>query len=183
MKRTLGIIVAGILFSGSLALAQPGPGGAGFGGRQAQDPQQFQRQLQQTLSDNLKQEMGASDEEWTVLWPKIQKVQELQTASGGGFASMASGMRMFARQMGGGGGRMANLGAMLGNSEYQSRMQDLDKALQNPQATDAQIKQLLDAARQARDRAKTQLAAARKELTDLCTARQEAVLFQMGILE
>jgi hypothetical protein len=176
------MILAGILISGSAALAQPGPGGGGFGGRGNQDPQQFQRQMQQTLSDNLKQEMGASDEEWAVLWPKIQKVQELQTASGGGFASMANGLRMFARQMGGG-GRMGNLGAILGNSEYQSRMQDLDKALQNPQATDAQIKQLLDAAREARDRAKAQLAVARKELVDLCTARQEAVLFRMGILE
>jgi hypothetical protein len=96
--------------------------------------------------------------------------------------------RMFARQMGGGGGaggRMGNLNQMLGikDSEFQIRMQDLTKALDNPQASEVMIKQLLDAARQARDRAKEQLAAARKELTDLLTARQEAVLFQMGILE
>jgi hypothetical protein len=87
MKRTLGMMAVGILITGSLALAQPGgapgAGGQGFGGaRGNQDPQQMQRQIQQTMSDTLKQQMGASDEEWTVLWPKIQKVQDAQNAAG-----------------------------------------------------------------------------------------------------
>ena len=182
-RNTLGMMIVGVLLCGAAALAQPGPGGQGFGNRGGQDPQQIQRQMQQQASDTMKQELGASDEEWAVLWPKIQKVTDAQNASGSGAASAISSLsRMFGRQMG---GRAGNINAMLGikDSEMQIRMQDLQKALDNPQSSEVMIKQLLDAARQARDRARAQLAAARKELTELLTARQEAVLFQWGILE
>jgi hypothetical protein len=45
------------------------------------------------------------------------------------------------------------------------------------------IKEKLDAVRQARDKAKLDLDAARKDLIGLLTSRQEAILFGMGILE
>ena len=62
--------------------AQPGQQGQG-GGRnrgqngQQRDPQQFRQQMQ----DRMREAMGATPEEWTLLQPKIEKVQQLQRAA------------------------------------------------------------------------------------------------------
>jgi len=178
------------------AMAQPGPGGGGpggfQGGRGGQGGGQFNpAQMQQQMSASIKDALGATDDEWAVLGPKIQNIQTLQNAAGGGIAGSINNLqRMFARAMGGGGaggrgGGMGNLNAMLGikDSTMKLKMDELQAALDNKDTTDVMIKEKLDAVRQARDKARLDLDAARKDLIGLLTSRQEAILFGMGILE
>ena len=63
------------------------------------------------------------------------------------------------------------------------KMQELNKVLENEAATAEKIQAKLKELREARDKAKQQLAAAQQELRELLTARQEAQLVVMGMLE
>lgn len=185
--------LAAIIVSGASAasvMAQPAPGGGfqpGQGqGRGAQGGGFDPTQIRQTLSDRMKEALGASDDEWKVIGPKVEKVQALQQDTASGAGGMMSMMRRL--QGGGGGGRanQPNIGAIFGgnaNSDVQLKTADLDKALDNPATTENEIRIKLTAVREAREKAKVALAQSRKELIELLTQRQEAVLFQMGILE
>lgn len=175
--------------SAAAVFAQPQPGGGfqqGQGqGRGGQGGNFDPNQIRQTMSDRMKEALGATDDEWKVIGPKVEKVQALQQDTGSGANGM---MAMMRRLQGGGGGRgnTPNIGAIFGanaNSDVQIKTSDLDKALDNPAATENEIRIKLAAVREAREKAKVALAQARKELTELLTQRQEAVLFQMGILE
>jgi Spy/CpxP family protein refolding chaperone len=59
----------------------------------------------------------------------------------------------------------------------------LADTLDNKDAKPDEIKAKLTALRDARAKAREELTKARKDLTDLLTQRQEAVLVQFGILE
>lgn len=159
-----------------------GQGGQGGQGQQF-DPAQFRSQQNQ----QLKEELGASDEEWGVLAPKIERVQKLQADSGGGIAGVAS---MFGgRRMGGGGGgggrnMMSILGGISGMSqEMQTALSNLQEAMDNPNANDQLIKERLTAVRELRAKARVELEKARQDLLELLTRRQEALLFQRGLIE
>ncbi|MEP0841816.1 MAG: hypothetical protein HRF43_03795, partial [Phycisphaerae bacterium] len=70
----------GALLTYSLAQAQDQPGGRG--GRGNFDP----AQMRQRMMDNIKEELAASDDEWKVLQPKVEKVLDAQRETrGGGF--------------------------------------------------------------------------------------------------
>lgn len=60
---------------------------------------------------------------------------------------------------------------------------DLKIALDNPQSTPQEIQEKVVAVRKATERAKADLAAARKDLVELLTADQQAVLVGLGYLE
>ena len=60
---------------------------------------------------------------------------------------------------------------------------DLTATLENKDASPDDIKAKLTALREAREKAKTELAAAQKELKDVLTQRQEATLVNMSMLE
>jgi DNA-binding NarL/FixJ family response regulator len=59
----------------------------------------------------------------------------------------------------------------------------LQAAVDNKDTAPAELDQKLSALRDARAKAKTQLSAAQKELKELLTRRQEAVLVNNGMLE
>ncbi|MFB3891270.1 MAG: hypothetical protein ACE15C_04520 [Phycisphaerae bacterium] len=154
------------------ATSRPGRGG-GF------DPAQFR----QRMSDQMKQDLGATDEEWKALQPKIEKVQTLSRAArGGGMMGMMGGM----------GGRMGR-GGRGGNQpapempadapETQKKMADLQKLIQNKDAKPEELKAAMTAYREAVTKAKEELAKAQKELKEVLTVRQEAVLLSRGLIE
>ena len=72
--------------------------------------------------------------------------------------------------------------ASAGSNELRVRQQDLQRAIDN-NSSEQEIKQKLASLREARQRAREELAKARRELTDLLTQRQEAILYQRGILD
>jgi hypothetical protein len=194
--RKIGMVAAALLL-GTMALnsfgqAQPGgnpPGGPGGPGNAGQpgggrtrgnfDPAQFR----QRMMDQLKTQLGATDDEMKVLQPKLEKVMELQRDA-------STRMRFSGRTRGGGGfgGAPGGTGAPAGTpdpnaSPVRKASEDLRTTLANTSASPEDIKAKLDTYRAAKAEAKTQLTAAQQDLRGLLTQRQEAVLVENGLLE
>ena len=147
------VVAAGFLVAPSFARAQ-----GQF------DPAQFRERMM----NNIKERLGASDDEWKVLEPKVEKVMTAQrdARGGGGF---------------GGFGRRG--GDQQPTTEVGKASADLRTALENKDTPADDIAKKLAAFREARDKARTQLQASQKELKEILTQRQEAVLVNMGMLE
>ena len=193
------LVIVSLLLVGQ-SLSQPGQRGqrgqgqgpgqrgvAGPGGRQF-DPQRMRQMMEQRMQEML----GATDQEWKVLGPRVMKVQDLSRQAAGG----GRGMMMFGR-----GGRGAQ-GAFQGNrpgvpqgnrpggrgmnrelTEVEKIQRELQTTLDNTAATPDQIRQLLTQLRAAREKAKQELAKAQQDLRQVLTLRQEATLVLMGMLD
>jgi hypothetical protein len=166
----------------------PGGGGRGFGMGNF-DP----NQMQSMMDDNSRQTMGATVEEWKVLGPRFNKVQTLSRSINGGaqgiLGSFGMGGRGGMAMLGGMGGRggmggiSSMLTAFLGEPTALDKARDnLNAALGNPSAT-AELQAAMRAYREAKNKAKTELATAQAELKKICTVQQEATLIAMGMLE
>jgi peptidoglycan hydrolase CwlO-like protein len=68
-------------------------------------------------------------------------------------------------------------------SDVQKAAQDLRETLDKKDASVEDINTKLSALRQARDKARSDLKSAQKDLADVLTARQVATLVMMGMLE
>ena len=181
LNRKVALMVVGLIALGALCVTQaisqdtggPGGGGPGGGGRmRGMDPNMFARMfdpnvVRKMASDYMKGALGATDEEWTVLEPKIDKVTKLSMEVRGG---MMMGMGM----MFGGGGEQ---------SEVMKAAGALRNILAKKDATNDEIKTILQAYRDARAKAKAELEKAQKDLKEVLTLRQEAQLVQMGLLD
>ena len=183
LKRKAGLIVTGLAFLAIFCVAQAvsqdstPPDGGGRGGRRGGgtfDPNQFR----QAAADRLKESLGCTDEEFKILQPKIEKVQTLARDLRGG------GMGGF---MGGRGGRGGPGGAGGAapepTTEIGKASAALTKVLANKDAAADEIKTALQAYRDAKAKAKAALEAAQKELKEVLTVRQEAVLTLQGTIE
>ena len=160
------------------------PGGQGQGmGRGNFDP----AQMRQRFIDNLRDQLGASEDEWKVLQPKIEKVFTAQREARGGFGfgMGGGGRRGRGGDGGGGGGRMGGGGG--GDNQQPSAVsaatEDLRNTLENKNASADDIAAKLKTLRDARDKARAELQAAQKELKEVLTQRQEATLVSMQMLE
>jgi hypothetical protein len=142
------------------------------------------------MLDNLKTQLGSTDEEFAALEPKLQKVIQAQADVGAGNGGGRGGMF----GAGGGGGRRNNGGGAAGAgganppaatplTSVQQAQQDLRTTLDNKSATPEEIKDKIDALRQARAKAKEDLVAAQADLKTVLTQRQEAVLILFGMLD
>jgi Spy/CpxP family protein refolding chaperone len=185
--KAFSILAASVLLGCStLTFAQANPGGGGGGGggggnggggrqRGNFDP----AQMQQRMMDMIKTQLGSTDEEFTALQPKITAVIAAQREAGaGGMGGRGGGM---GRGGGGGGG---GGGAPQGEqSAVQVAQAALRETLGNKDAPADEIKAKLDAFRAAKAAAKEKLVAAQKDLKELVTPRQEAVLVMFGMLE
>ncbi|QOV89191.1 hypothetical protein [Humisphaera borealis] len=197
IKSKLGLAVACALLSMGVTSAtfgqeQPQPGQPGQGqpgqpgqrgGRGNFDPAAFREQMNQRTRERL----GASEEEWKVLQPRIEKVQTAQrnySSSGrGGFGGGPGG------PPGGPGGRTRGGDAQPAGattpaeSPVAKAAAELRAVTENKEAAAADVKAKLDAYRAAKAKAKEELALAQKELTELLTPKQEAVMVSMGMLD
>lgn len=133
------------------------------------DPAAFKQQR----LDRIKDQLSATDDEWKVLQPKIEKVMDAQMAGfGGGFGR------------GGRGGNNATPAADAPPpTPIAKAQQELRTLLENKDASADDIKAKLTALREARAKTKADLEAARKDLKEVLTQRQEAVLVTNGMLE
>ena len=164
-RRTtiLSVVVGALALIPTLASAQ-------------QDRAQFRERFEQMMKERL----GTTDDEWKVLQPKIEKVQTAQRNSRGGFGGFGG------RGGGGGGGGGGNRdrGADSENaSPVQKAQRELSTALENKDTPAEEISKKLTALREAREKGRAELAAAQKELKEVLTARQEAVLVTFGMLD
>ena len=183
--RLMLVVAAGVVAAGVLtmqAFSQQGQGGppAGGGGGQGGgrggmrfDPEQ----MRQMIMTRIKETLGATDEEWKVLGPKVEKVQTL-------FGQLRSGGQrgMFG---GGRGGRQEAAPAQPARdlSAVEKAAEDLRTTLENKDAKPDDVKKKLGALREEREKAKQNLAQAQDELRQLLTVKQEAQLVLMGLLD
>ncbi|MBV9658379.1 MAG: hypothetical protein JO295_09745 [Verrucomicrobia bacterium] len=206
---TLGAVFAGALFlQTSLASAQtsaPAPADA-TANANGGDPR---AQFRQRMADQLKASLKATDDEWAIIQPLLEKVQTLQReVSGGGGRMFGGGPGGPGGQGGQGGGRRQQRGAGTdqgntnagGNSNnpggggggWQRGMrgggntpeaQALRTSLESDSASPSDIKTQLQALRDARLKAAAQLEQARADLKKVLNMRQEALLVLMGVLD
>ena len=142
-------------------------------------------EMRQRMLDRMKEFVGATDEQWKTLQPKIERVQQLQRDAyprGGGFGGRG-GPR--GGGPGGPGGPPPGFGGPGGGqpSEVQRKVQDLREALDNKDTPAEEIKVKADAVREARVKAKADLSAAQDDLKQAANPRQQAALLAMGVLE
>jgi hypothetical protein len=152
------------------------------------------------MSDRIKTALKATDDEWAVIQPLLQKVQDVQRAqTAGRFGALAGGFG----GGGGGGGRRGGFGGgggpggggpggpgggggaplTTGTSPIAVASAALGTALASDATSPDEIKDKLQALRDARKSAATDLEQAREDLAKVLTLRQEATLVQMGLLE
>jgi len=167
-KMALVAAVLGLMIGGS-AMAQDQLG-ARPPGRGNFDPAQMRDRMMTDVRDR----MGVSDDEWKVIAPKIDHLMTAQSesrSSGGGFGFLFGGSR--------GGGRTDREP----RNDVERASNDLQRALDDKGSAPEDIARKLAAYREARDRARANFLAAQKEIKDLLTQRQEAILVVSGMLE
>ena len=170
-KTVLAAVAAALLtigVSGTTAFAQnppQGQPGGDRGGRGNFDP----ARAREEYYGRIKADLGVTDDEWKVLQPRIEKVSTLRRAGDSGRGGFSRG------------------GDSNRSSEPQSPVakasEDLRNVTRNKEAPAAEVTAKLAALREARAKAKAELAAAQKELVEVLTPKQEAVLVSMGMLE
>ncbi len=151
----------------------------GGGGRNF-DPQQ----VMQRMMERLKGDLGMSDDEFTAVQPKIEAVfklnNEVNPRMGGMFGGGGRNGRRGGQDGGNGGGAPA---APADQSPLGTARADLQSTLDNKDSTPDQIKAKLDAYRDARSKAKDDLAKAQADLKSVLNQRQEALLVIRGMLD
>jgi len=188
-KQVVGIgIVACVvaLVIGGLSIAQPPAGGQGGpGGPGGQfDP----AQMRQRMMERMKEQLGADDAAWKVLEPRLTKVMDLnrqaQGMGRGGMFGMMGGMRgqRGGNDAGGQGNRRGPQQDPATMTPVEKAQEQLRTTLENQSASPEEIKKNLTAFREAREKARQELATAQQELKKILTVRQEAQLVMMGQL-
>jgi hypothetical protein len=170
MGLAFGVLLSTLCISGVLAQQRGGAGGGGF------DP----AQMRQRIAERMMERLGCTAEEWAVIGPRYEKVTTLsREISGGGMRGMFGGGR------GGRGGEAPGAGgAPAGEpSAVQKATQELQAAVENEASTPEQIKLKIKALREAREKAKQELAKAEVQLREVLSLRQEAILILQGTLQ
>ena len=123
------------------------------------------------MAERLKESLGATEEEWEVLSPLIEKVTTLS----------------FQARMGGRFGRMRRGGAEGTSDQPQTEIAKATQALreltEKEGATAEEFEAAMKALRQARAEVQKELAEARDALREVVTVKQEAQLVLWGLLE
>ena len=110
--------------------------------------------------EDLKEQLGVSDQEWTVIRPRVQVVYDL----------VHPPLRI-------------RPGSAQPTNDVERRRRDLQELLRDEKAQAEKIKARLTALRAAKERATQELSRARQSLRQLMTVRQEAVLVLNGLLD
>jgi len=134
----------------------------------AQTAAQMQATMQKLTTLRLRDQLQCSDAEWAVMDPLIQKVIAASNAVGSG------------------GGRMGGFVSSTPSpaaADLSKAKRALHAAIADANTTPDQFASLLKDLRDARDKAKDELEAARRDLVGVLNVRQEAALTQMGVLE
>jgi len=141
-------------------------------GRRRMNPER----IREMIAQRMKTTLAASDEEWAVMQPFIEKIQTLtRDLTGGGVGRM---MMMGARQR-----PMRQPENEEEETDLAKATRELQETLAKEDATADQITEKLDAYREAREAVKEELVEFQGALREIVTPRQEAQLTLMGILE
>jgi hypothetical protein len=143
------------------------------------------------MMDRLKQQLGATDDEFAAIQPKIQAVmndqRDAQTGGmfggRGGRGGRGGGGGNAGGNGGNGGGGQGGAAAATPESDVAKAAADLQTTLDQKDATPDDIKGKLETLRTAKKAAKETLSKAQDDLKSVLTQRQEAVLVEFGMLD
>jgi hypothetical protein len=143
----------------------------------------IQKAMQMAFLKDLQEPLGASDDEFAVIRPLLEKVVDAMRESDGGAARF--------RRFNGFGGPPGQQNNNTQNpapnapalSPVDQATQDLQTAVDDPSVNSDVIKTRLDTLRQAKSKATQDLTVARDALRAVLTVRQEAVLVDRGVLD
>ncbi len=176
LKHLLGLAaaIATVTLTSPNALAQGRPGGPGGNW----DPEQMRERMTQMMKERL----NISDEEWKIIQPRLEKVQEAQASSRGG---RFGGMGAFGGRNRGGDQQAdrPQRGGQRADRPGSDAMQALRDALEDEKTPASELKAKMQAVREARKKADADLKSAREELRQVLTTRQEAACVMMGLLD
>ncbi len=186
-------ILAMLLVSQSFSAAGARGGRADRGQRAPREgatrqPQRDPAQMQRMMTERMKGQLGASDEEWKVIQPRLQKVMNLSrqvNAPGRGMMFGGRGPAMGPGGRGQAGGQRTRPGTVQPQRELsalEKATQELQEVLRSENAKPEQIKAKLAALRTAKEKAAKDLAVAQNELKKDLTVKQEAILVLSGYL-
>jgi hypothetical protein len=180
------VVAVAVLGSVSVVMAQAQAPRGGRQGRGQFDP----AQMNQWMMQRMKEQLGATDDEWAVIEPRLERVQTLaRDARGGGMGGM------FGRgQFGGPGGLRGQPGGAAPQppqgaqptapqSAVSKAAEDLRTTLGDQNSTVAQVKEKLTAYRAEREKAREELSKAQEDLRSVLSVKQEAQLVLMGSLD
>lgn len=188
---------------------QGGEGGGRDGGRQRfQDMSEEEREAmmeqmrermaerQAQMDEQLREDLDASEEEFEILLPLIERVRTLTrerqmataAATFGGFGQgqARGGRGGRGGEAAGGRGARGGFGGLFETSEEGEALTEAQTELREvieEKAVAADVKDALDAYREARDAMDEAIDDAREELRGLLTARQEAYMVLNGMLD
>jgi len=169
LKHVFAMVIAILAMSAGSAFAQNQNQQRGQRGNF--DPAQFR----QRAMDRIKEQLGANDDEWKVIEPKVDKVMNAQRESRGGFGGFGG--------RGGGGGGGGGGADQQPTTAVGKAGADLRTTLEDKNAAPETIAKKLATLREAREKGRKDVADAQKELKEILTQRQEAVLVINGMLE
>ncbi len=188
MKSLTRILAAGGLASALLLTPQPirAQDQGGQGGRQRGgdfDPAEMRQRMEQSMRERFG---VTNDDEWKIIYPRIEKVNEARRST------MTGGFGMFGRGGGGrgpggpggpdgqGGGQGRGGGRGFG-AQASPEAEDLQKAI-DANASPEELKAKLAKVREARKANEAKLKTAQEGLKEVLNTKQEAVAVLMGLL-
>jgi hypothetical protein len=175
------------------------PGGPGGGFGPPGGPGGFGMGFAGPRLEDVKKRLGATEEEWKVIGPKLQKVltaRQVLTADARAVAISAPGAPSPETPGGNGpgasgpgagpgpGGRPGpGFGGDAGTNRISQAQAEFRAVLDDPKHTKAELQEKAAAVRKAREKVRAELLAAQKDLVQMLTSEQEAVLVGLGYLE
>ena len=115
-------------------------------------------EFRQRMQERMREQLGAKEDEWKVLQPRIEKVQQLQRDARGGFGGFGRAGRAGRR---GGQAQPAEGAAEREQSDVQKKAEALRNLLDDEASGAPAIKGALNALRKAREKAQQDLEVAR----------------------
>lgn len=168
----------------------PGPGGfgpPGFGPPGGFGPGGFGGDSGKPRMDEVRRQVGSTEEEWKVIGPKLQKILGIRQilAADARAADAGAAPRPDAARTGGDNAPRPVVGTSASNrSNIVSQAQaEFRSVLGDPKHTKADLEEKVAAVRKARQQVRAELDAAQKDLRQLLTADQETILVGQGYLE
>jgi hypothetical protein len=136
------------------------------------------------MAERMKTTLNASDEEWDVIRPLLESVQEKQRGAAlGRFGGMMGMMGRGNRPGGGDAGANRPQRRQGADRPGAAEMEALRDALEDENTSASEIKAKLQAVRAVRKKSEVELKVARENLRKVLTSRQEAQCVLMGILD
>jgi len=140
-------------------------------------------EMQKRMLERMKEDLQVTDKEWTVIEPRLTKVWTLSRQTRMGDMRFSG---RGARGQDGNRGQRSGEGQTAQTAREQTPMEkiveSLRTALEDKTTKPDEIKEKLTALREAREKARQELAKAQQQLQEVLTSRQEAQLVLMGML-